>query len=77
MPAIDLVSSGYGGGFVAGAVVGVVVVVACGNGVTTRGTGAVMLLLKPIFGQRSKFAVSVKYAVLARTIPVWRMPELD
>jgi hypothetical protein len=55
----------------------VVGVVACGNGVTTRGTGAVMLLLKPVLGQRSKLAVSVKYTTLARTIPVWRMPELD
>jgi len=76
LPAIDLVSSGYGGGFVAGAP-GVVGVVACGNGVTTKGAGAVMLLLKPVLGQRSKFAVSVKYTTLARTIPVWRMPELD
>ena len=50
---------------------------ACGNGVTTKGAGAVMLLLKPVLGQRSKFSVSVKYTTLARTIPVWRMPELD
>lgn len=64
----------YGGGFVVGAVG---VMGACGNGVIIKGAGAVMLLLKSIFGQRSKFAVSVKYAVLARTIPVWRMPELD
>ena len=52
-------------------------VVACGNGVIINGVGAVMLLLKPVLGQRSKLAVSVKYTVLARTIPVWRMPELD
>ena len=64
----------YGGGFVVGAVG---VMGACGNGVIIKGAGAVMLLLKSILGQRSKFAVSVKYAVLARTIPVWRMPELD
>jgi hypothetical protein len=57
--------------------VGVVGVVACGNGVSIKGVGAAMLLANPTFGQRSKLAVSVKYTVLARTIPGWRMPELN
>ena len=61
----------YGGGFVVG--VGAVMgVVACGNGVVTKGAGTVMLLLKPGFGQRSKLAVSVKYTALARTTPACR-----
>ena len=53
-------------------VAGAMGVVACGNGVVTKGGGTVMLLLKPGFGQRSKLAVSVKYTVLARTTPVCR-----
>jgi hypothetical protein len=52
--------------------VGAVGVLACGNGVVIKGAGAVMLLLKPGFGQRSKLAVSVKYTVLARTTPACR-----
>ena len=56
---------------------GVVGDVACGKGVVIKGVGAAMLLLKPVLGQRSKLAVSVKYTALARTSPVWRMPELD
>jgi len=56
---------------------GVVDVVACGKGVAIKGVGAAMLLANPTFGQRSKLAVSVKYAALARTSPVWRRPELD
>lgn len=51
--------------------------VPCGNGVIINGVGAAMLLLKPVLGQRSKLAVSVKYTTLARTIPGWRIPELD
>ena len=56
---------------------GVVGDVACGKGVVIKGVGAAMLLLKPVLGQRSKLAVSVKYTALARITPVWRMPELD
>ena len=55
---------------------GVVGDVACGNGVVIKGVAAAMLLLKPVLGQRSKLAVSVKYTTLARTIPVCRMPPL-
>ena len=62
---------------VVGGAVGVGEVVSCGNGVVTKGVSAVMLLLKPGLGQRSKLAVSVKYTTLARTTPAWRMPELD
>jgi len=57
--------------------VGVAGAVACGNGVSIKGVGAAMLLANPTFGHRSKLAVSVKYTALARTIPGWRMPELD
>jgi hypothetical protein len=56
---------------------GVVGDVACGNGVVTKGVSAVVLLANPTFGQRSKLAVSVKCTALARTTPVWRIPELD
>lgn len=38
---------------------------ACENGVNIKDVGAAMLLLKPVLGQRSKLAVSVKYTVLA------------
>ena len=43
----------YGSGLVVG-------VIACGNGVVTKGVSAVVLLANPTFGQRSKLAVSVK-----------------
>lgn len=36
-----------------------------------RGVGATMLLLKPVVGQISKLAVSVKYATFALTTPGW------
>jgi hypothetical protein len=49
--------------------------VACGNGVIIKGMGAAMLLLKPVFGQRSKLAVSVKYTALARTTPGCKRSE--
>jgi len=57
--------------------VGVGGAVACGNGVIIKGVDSAMLLLRPVVGQRSKLAVNVKYTTLARTIPVWRRPELD
>ena len=43
----------YGSGLVVG-------VIACGNGVVTKGVSTVVLLANPAFGQRSKLAVSVK-----------------